>query len=77
MPTNLLRRATRAKQITATIISTKAAPPEAAAINVNGSFPRFPTEKNNKINKMKPRYIKIFAWLILLLGKKNHKILWL
>ena len=53
VPTNLLQRTTHAKQITATIISTKAPLPEAAAINFNGRFPMFP-DKKEKVNKMKP-----------------------
>ena len=53
VPTNLLPRTTHAKQITATMISRKAPPPEAAAINVNRRFPRFPMfprfpDKNKK-----------------------------
>lgn len=43
---HLLPRTTQAKQTTATITSTKAPPPDAAAINFNGRLPD--KENNNK-----------------------------
>ena len=62
VPTHLLPRTKHTKQI-ATMITRKVPPPEAAAINVNGSFPVFPDKwkkkrKKNSKNAKGPGYKK-------------------